>query len=371
MSVLATQVTTWLKNLDAPSFLLDNSVLAWLALLLGAVLGVLAGRLTTMLLAFLARRCNTRGWNVRAQSLLDLAGPASLGLLTLGLLPGFSFLAEKPDFVGPTLLLLAYLSVFWYLFNLLGLIGLAGREANRLRPDVASVLDRGFLPLIQRALRVCLLVIAVLVIARNVLQQNIGAWGAWLTGLGIVGLAVSLAAQDTLKHLFGSLAILLDRPFGIGDRIVSCGFEGTVEDIGFRSTKIRTDDGRVACIPNSNIANGPIENISRRPALRRVIHLAIPARTSTENLREAMAALLQIFHKDALGGPVCSTVNGVACPPQVCLDAIESGHLQLSILYWYTPATDPNYAAHAEQVNLRILDVLHESGVELWQPACK
>ena len=80
-------------------------------------------------------------------------------------------------------------------------------------------------------------------LAQNVLGADIGAW---LAGLGIAGLAVSLAAQDSIRNLFGSLMIFLDRPFTVGDQIQFDRWEGPVEEIGFRSTKLRTQAGELA-----------------------------------------------------------------------------------------------------------------------------
>ena len=159
------------------------------------------------------------------------------------------------------------------------------RAVRRLRRGADAALDRQIVLLVSRSLRVFLVVVGTLFVAESVFDQDIGAW---LAGLGIAGLAVSLAAQDSLKHLFGSVTILLDRSFRIGDCIVSGSHEGTIEDIGFRSTQIRTPAGHVVTIPNSNLVNNPIENLSRRPAIRRVVTLPIAGRTPSEKLREAL-----------------------------------------------------------------------------------
>ena len=77
----------------------------------------------------------------------------------------------------------------------------------------------------------------------------------------------------------------MDHSIRLGDQIISCGYDGTVEDIGFRSTKIRTAAGHLVTIPNSNLVNNTIENVSRRPALRRVVTLLVPSRTPGDKLR--------------------------------------------------------------------------------------
>ena len=122
-------------------------------------------------------------------------------------------------------------------------------------------------PLITKTIRVFLLVIMALFAAENVFQANISAW---LAGLGIAGLAVSLAAQDSIKNVFGSITILMDQPFAQGDFVKMASFSGTVEEVGFRSTRLRTPEGSIVTIPNSEVANASIENLARRPAIRRV-----------------------------------------------------------------------------------------------------
>lgn len=85
-----------------------------------------------------------------------------------------------------------------------------------------------------------------------------------LAGLGIVGLAISLAAQDAIKHFFGTLLLISERPFRIGDRIIIDKHRGVVETVGFRSTRIRTDKGTLVILPNSALAEGTVENLGRR-----------------------------------------------------------------------------------------------------------
>lgn len=85
-----------------------------------------------------------------------------------------------------------------------------------------------------------------------------------LAGMGIVGLAVSLAAQDAIKHFFGTLLLISEGPFKIGDRIIIDKFKGVVEVVGFRSTRIRTDKGTLLVLPNSVLAGGSVENLGRR-----------------------------------------------------------------------------------------------------------
>ena len=265
-------------------------------------------------------------------------------------------------FVSKTLLLLYTIAVFWYAYNLVDVIDVLVR---RLARGVDSALQRHIVLLVSRSLRVFLVVVGTLFVAQSVFHQDIGAW---LAGLGIAGLAVSLAAQDSLKHLFGSITILLDRSFRIGDYVISGKQEGTIEDIGFRSTKLRTPAGCLVTIPNSNLVNNPIENLSRRPNIRRVVTLLIAGRTPSEKLRQALKAINGVFEEEGIRGPVHPVIDNVERRPLVLFEDIQAGDFKVTVTYWYAPPTDPDYAAHADRVNLRIVEELQKAGVELTQP---
>lgn len=88
--------------------------------------------------------------------------------------------------------------------------------------------------------------------------------GRFLAGLGVVGLAISLAAQDSIKNLFATMLLFADKSFAVGDKVVIAGMEGTVEEVGFRSTRLRTADDSVLILPNSTVAGGTIDNLAMR-----------------------------------------------------------------------------------------------------------
>ena len=109
------------------------------------------------------------------------------------------------------------------------------------------------------------------------------------------GLAVALAAQDTLKNLLGSIMILLDKPYRVGQRIVAKGHDGIVEEIGLRSTRLRLLTGHQTAIPNDEMARIDIENIGRRPHIRRVANIGITYDTPLEKIEKAVDIILKIL----------------------------------------------------------------------------
>jgi MscS family membrane protein len=364
MAAPTREITSVLEKLPLGSLGSENDLRAWLVLLLATAAGLVAGRLTTWALRRLAERNAAGGRAGRAQIIRGLAGPASLALLALGLNFGVASPWMSPsvyDFALKPLRFLLLVVVYWYAYNLVDVIAVA----VRLRHGGDPALSHQILLLVSRSLRLLLVVMATLSVARSVFDQDISTW---LAGLGIAGLAVSLAAQDSLKQFFGSIAILLDHSFRIGDEVISCGYDGTIEDIGFRSTKVRTAAGHLVTIPNANLVNNPIENVSRRPAARRVVTLLVAGQTPWEKLRDVLRALEGIFEQEGIRGPVRPVIDHVACPPQARFEDIQAGDFRLTVTYWYAPATDPDYAAHAERVNLQIVAELQKAGVELVQP---
>ena len=151
------------------------------------------------------------------------------------------------------------------------------------------------LPAFQKLFKVALFIIAALVIF-EILGFDI--W-ALLAGLGLGGLAVALAAKDTLANMFGSLTVLADRPFKMGDRIKFDRFEGKVEEIGLRSTKIKTDQNTEVTIPNANLAIGSIENITQRQTARQdKIVLKLDRSLNSEQIRQVLDLVQEIFRRN-------------------------------------------------------------------------
>jgi MscS family membrane protein len=191
-----------------------------------------------------------------------------------------------------------------------------------------------------------------------VLGANIGTW---LAGLGIAGLAVSLAAQDSIRNLFGSLMIFLDRPFTVGEQIQFDKWEGPVEEIGFRSTRLRTTTGEIVTIPNSRLADNPVVNLDRRTHIRRVVTLTLAKDTPPAKIEQALQSIREI-----LSDPdVTSVFDLDRHPPRVVFEEFASGAPTLKAYYWFTPPDPWAYLAHAEKLNLRIARALSAAEVKL------
>ncbi|MBL7044035.1 MAG: mechanosensitive ion channel family protein [Pirellulaceae bacterium] len=356
---------TLLQNLQLGSVVRENTVTTWIILLVAIFVGLAVGKIASWSLRRIGTRLESRGWQSRAQVLMGLAGPASLALLTVGLMVGLANVAMSGAlgrFCTKTLLLLFSIAVFWYVFNLIAIVELF---LQRRAAKTGSALDKQLAPLIRKTLRVFLVVVAALFIVDTVFEGDIGAW---LAGLGIAGLAVSLAAQDSLKNLFGSITILLDRPFKVGERIVCSGYDGTVEEIGFRSTKVRTLTGHLVTIPNSNIVSDPVENIGQRPYIRRNLNVTITYDTPRDKIEQAAQIIRDILEEEGIHEPIHPSLDGNDYPPRVFFNDFNADSLNVFVMYWYSPPTYWEYLEHAHRLNLRIFEEYEKAGIEFAFP---
>lgn len=184
-----------------------------------------------------------------------------------------------------------------------------------------------------------------------------------LAGAGVGGLAIALAAQDTLKDLFGSIMILFDKPYRIGERIKCFGYDGFVEEIGLRSTKIRLLGGSLAILPNERVAHADIENVSRRNYFQKNISLKVDQGISFEDLKKILSITKEVFanHEGMLPDK----------PPRVFLNEIEFGQNNILILMWYSPADIWAFFETVEDLNLRLMKGLSQAGLSLATPTTK
>ena len=185
-------------------------------------------------------------------------------------------------------------------------------------------------------------------------------WGynveGFIAGLGLGGLAFALAAQDTVANVFGGFVILIDKPFSVGDWIQTPSAEGTVEHLTFRSTKIRTFAQALVTVPNSVIANEALTNWSRMGKRRVRFNLTIRVDTPPEKIRSCVTRIRQLLenhegvHKDTI---------------YVNFDGFGESGLDLLIYFFTITTVRKEFLAVKEDINLRIMDILAEEGVEI------
>jgi MscS family membrane protein len=177
--------------------------------------------------------------------------------------------------------------------------------------------------------------------------------GAILAGLGIGGVAVALAAKDTLSNFFGSIAIFVDRPFRINDRIKVAGFDGTVTEIGLRTSRLRTLDGRIVTMPNANFSANAIENVSSEPSNKISAFVDIAHGAGSMSVDKALASI-----KTAL-----REVPGLTGEPDAGVSAFSDIGIRLNYIF-YVEKSAP-WLATVSAGHLAVLRAVESEGLGL------
>ncbi|PLX88695.1 MAG: mechanosensitive ion channel family protein [Desulfuromonas sp.] len=288
-----------------------------------------------------------------------LRKPAEFLAVIAGLWLAFTLLRLPPEPVDLQSLMTAVIKfllafdIAWALYNLVDVLdGLLVRWASRTETD----LDDHLLPFIRKSLRIFIVVMAIIMVVQNLGYSISGL----LASLGIGGLAIALAAKDALSNIFGSIMILLDRPFGIGDWVQTGEIEGTIEEVGFRSTKIRTFAKTQITIPNSVLMNMPINNYSRMPKRRIKMNIGITYATSPAQMRQAVDAIRTMLREHPAIDQEFFLVNFT-----------DFGASSLDIMvYCFTSSTVwQEYLDARQDVCLRIMDILEGMGLEIAFPS--
>ena len=217
-----------------------------------------------------------------------------------------------------------------------------------------SDLDDQLLPIARRAGKTAIWAFGVIVALNNAGYDV----AALIAGLGIGGLALAMAAKDTVSNVFGGFTIFTDQPFAINDRIVIGGIDGTVSEIGIRSTRIRKLDGREVTIPNSRFADSPVENVSREPSRKVVLNLGLTYDTSPGQMQRAMDILGEISGAHAERLVADKTVIGFN----------GFGDFAMNVLFIYYIAPDNDIVGTQTSVNMAILERFNAEGLEFAFP---
>ena len=343
-------------------------VWGWAALLGGILAGLVMGKFASITMRNVATRLISRDAGARGKAASNAASPASLALLTLGIMIGLNFLyleENLEDFSQKIIQFLFLLALGWLFYNLVDIVEMA---LVKVTAKTETKLDDMIVPLVRKTLRIFLVITFTLVVAQNVFSLNITGW---LAGLGIAGLAVSLAAQDSVKNLFGSITIFFDKPFFVGDFISFDNDVGTVEEIGFRSTRIRLRSGHLVTVPNMKFIDNKVENIAARPYIRRQMDVTITYDTPPDKIEEAQRILRDILNDAQVVEEGRFDMDQF--PPRIAFNELNADSLNIRAYYWYQMADDPDrgfftYLDHCQQVNMKLFRAYATAGIEFAFP---
>lgn len=294
---MTTTFADWIRErvpeiLQNPFFVLEGW--QWISLLTIVLAGVLVDRIVRHIVAFWLRRLLAK--NVAALEMekeIHLEQP--LGILAMAFAwSGMLHLLDLPDGALNILTLavkvVMAVSGVWASYRVADLLG---AWLATLAARTESTLDDLLVPMVRRVLKIIVTAFGLVFIAQN-LDVDVTSL---LAGLGIGGLAFALAAKDTVENLFGSLTVLADRPFQIGDWVVIGDLEGTVEELGLRSTRIRTFYNSLITVPNSHLVNMAVDNYGERRFRRISTSLGVQYDTPPEKIEAFCEGIRELIRK--------------------------------------------------------------------------
>ncbi len=341
---------------------LDIAVWRYTVLLGAVFVGLVAGRIAWYVLEVLSKRLKEDEERQLLSIVLDsLAKPASLFIFFLSLRFGLLYLIVGRTETDPVVKAIGtannVLFAVAVAYTVYRLVDLVDYYLSHWAAGTDSKIDDMIAPLVRKSLRITVVIVGVLFIIQNISTASLASV---VTGLGVGGLAVALAAQDSLKNLFGSLIILFDKPFRVGDRVVLGGHDGPVEEVGFRSTKIRTLEGHVVTVPNDQVANTMVQNIGRRPYIRRLSNITITYDTPPDKVERAVEILKDILENHEGMDP--------EFPPRIYFNDFNDASLNIIMIYWYQPPAYWDFLAFNEKVNMQILQRFNAEGIDFAFP---
>lgn len=219
-----------------------------------------------------------------------------------------------------------------------------------------SKTDDQLVPFMRELTKILTIIIGVFVVLGAVFNLNVATI---IAGLGIGGLAIALAAQDTLQNLLGSFTIFADKPFVVGDLVHVAGYDAVVEKVGFRSTVVRTLDKTLVIIPNKKMIDSPLENLTLRNLRRVKFNIGVlygtPAETIQKIVKEIKVYLDE--HKE-------TSMDGL-----VAFDSFGDSSLNIVVLYYIEIVDYAIYMSIKEEINYKVMEIVLKNGADFAFPS--
>ena len=244
-------------------------------------------------------------------------------------------------------------SLFYFAYNLVDIIGIT---SDNLRRFFGIRVEERLLPFLRVVAKVFIVVMGLLIVVQE--------FGYTITGLvasfGVVGLAISLAAQDTAANILGFTTIVSDNPFEVGDYIVTGDISGTVEEVGVRSTRIRKLDQSLVTVPNSSLTGAAVTNWSRLFKRRLDFYIGLTYDTTSSQMREVLQALRDMLKER-------DTVDS----DSVIVNFVEfaDSALNIRIIAYIFIADWAEFTAEQELINLEIMEIVENHGLGMAFPS--
>lgn len=238
-------------------------------------------------------------------------------------------------------------SITWIFLRVIDFLGLVLMYRASL---TESKSDDQLVPFIKETLKVIIIIFSIFFILGAIFELNVASL---IAGLGIGGLAIALAAKESLENLIGSFTIFLDKPFLIGDSIKIGGIEGQVENIGFRSTRIRTLEKSFVTIPNKKMVDNELDNLSHRSQRRANFNIGLTYETKANQFKNIIADIQHFIENH----PLISKGE-----TQVRLHSFDSNAVNIMVLYFVDRIEYKVYLDVHEEINYKIIEIVEKYG---------
>ena len=320
-----------------------NTFADWLISLAIIAGSIFVGKILYWFLGGIVKRLTRKTETKFDDILIDMMEePLVMAVITLGIWSGLSRLnfSEKIDLlIRHGMHAVVILAVTWMIVRLLD--ALIEQYVVPMAEKSETDLDDMILPVLRKTTKFMVWALGVIVALNNAGIEI----APLIAGLGIGGLALAMAAKDTVANVFGGFTIFTDKPFKVGDRIKIDDFDGAIYEIGLRSSRLRTLEGRVITIPNSKLVDSMIENVSEEPSRKVVLKLGLVYDVSAEQVKQAMELLRNI---------AASASNDLEEKVVVGFSGFGDSALELTFIYYIKSGAD--ILGTQTYINLEILE---------------
>jgi MscS family membrane protein len=239
------------------------------------------------------------------------------------------------------------ISFIWLLLRIIDFIAtILEQKANR-TPDLS---DNQLIVFFKDFFKVILGIVGILMILHFAFNFHVGNL---LTGLSIVGAAIALSLRESLENLIASFVIFFDKPFTAGDLVKVQSITGTVEKIGLRSTRIRTDQKTFVTVPNKQMVDSILDNLSLRTQRKGELRLELDLNTSSEKLKELITGMRTILSKKEIENS------------SVLMEAIGANAFIIHGDYFTAPVTQNEFNVIKENINLAVIQLMESLGIQI------
>lgn len=255
------------------------------------------------------------------------------------------------DVIDKIFLFLIILSVFWIILRIIDFIAHVLKYKASLTRNKA---DDQLIPFLKELTKTMICFMGFFVLLGFVFEINVLTL---ITGLGIGGIAIALAAKESLENLIGSFTIFLDKPFTVGDVVKVDGIEGTIQKVGFRSTWLTSPDKTTIVIPNRAMIDGVLENVTLRDFRRVNFHIGITYETSPGDIKKILEAINNYLANNS------NTKDGYAT-----FDNFGDSGLNIQVLYLVINMEHSKYIQVKEEINFKLIEIVQQYGSNFAYP---